>query len=564
MLNKKLILLLIIFLLSSPSLVLAQNMVDPVNTKIDIGDVLKETENKPEMETENSPLPELEPEKIKEPASDLGAEKILVEKIIISGNDFLSTAELEKLVNTETYIGQKISFLKMQTAALAVTKYYRQQGFFVARAYIPQQKMKNNILEIAVIEGRYGDFILKNDSLVKAKKLQAILDAVKAQNIISVDTIERAMLIINDRPGAVVVQSDVMPGAAVGTSDFMIKVNPTARFSGYLVADNYGSEYTGEDRLTGALNINSPFALGDQIGIQAMLSDGSGIENYRLAYSLPLNARGLEAELAYARTEYELGDIYSALEIEGVSKDSSLSFSYPIKRTRLHNIKLRAELMNRDLEDEQAGIKTAAKTLNKLTLDLTNTKNYRLKNWNSKRTIKAGLSVGDLDRSPDNSAFEDTAGAFTKTNFHFAENIKFNSKWSLNNSLKIQYVFSEQNLDGSEDFSVGGVNGVRLYPASEHSAEKGYLVNLELFYNLPDLENYSHRLGLFYDLGSVDMADPVANFESRTLQDLGLAYHLNYKDFFAKLNWAHKIGNEDVTAESDYDSRFLVQAGFGF
>lgn len=60
------------------------------------------------------------------------------------------------------------------------------------------------------------------------------------------------------------------------------------------------------------------------------------------------------------------------------------------------------------------------------------------------------------------------------------------------------------------------------------------------------------------------MADPVANFESRTLQDLGLAYYLNYKDFFAKLNWAHKLGNEDVTAEDDYDSRFLIQAGFVF
>lgn len=329
----------------------------------------------------------------------------------------------------------------MQRAALKITKYYRQQGFFVARAYIPQQKIANNSLEIAVIEGHYGKFILENNSLVKASKLQAILDAVKAQNIISVNTIERAMLIINDTPGAVVIQSDVMPGAKLGTSDFLIKADSTPRFTGYLVADNYGSEYTGEDRLTGALNINSPFGLGDQIGIQTMLSDGSGIENYRLAYSLPLNARGLEAELAYARTEYELGDIYSALEIEGVSKDLSLSFSYPIKRTRLHNIKLRAELMNRDLEDEQAGIKTAAKTLNKLTFGLTNTKNYRLKNWNSKRTIQGSLSLGDLDRSPDNSAFEDTAGAFAKTNLHFAENIQFNSKWSLNNSLKVQYVF---------------------------------------------------------------------------------------------------------------------------
>jgi hypothetical protein len=60
------------------------------------------------------------------------------------------------------------------------------------------------------------------------------------------------------------------------------------------------------------------------------------------------------------------------------------------------------------------------------------------------------------------------------------------------------------------------------------------------------------------------MADEVVGFEDRTLQDLGLGYYVNYKDFFTEIHLAYKIDDEDITSEEDYDSRALIQAGFVF
>ena len=554
-------LILILILLLSTSLVLAQE--EGNKPEIDIGDVLKETEGV-EVEEEKEDIPEIEGQEIKEPLKDLGGRKVLVEKIIVEGNSEIADKKLKALVNTAEYTGKKFTLSQMEEAAVEITRYYRQQGYFVARAYIPVQEMENETLKIAVIEGNYGKFILNNNSLIRDKNVQEMLDAVQSENIISVDTIERAMLIINDTPGAVVTQSDVMPGEDLGTSDFAITADASKRFSGYLVADNYGSDYTGQDRLSGSLNINSPFNLGDRISISGLLTDYRGIENYRLAYSLPLSADGLRAEIAYADTVYELGDIFSGLNIEGSSEAIELNFSYPTKRTRLENTEFFADFKYSELEDRQLGVKTAEKTIKSFNTGFEYSKNYRLADWNSQRIFNIDLTMGDLKRSPNNSAVEDTAGIYTKLNLGLEENINFNSKWSLDSSLRTQYSFADQNLDGSEDFSLGGTNGVRLYPSSEHSAEEGYLINLELFYNLPDINNYSHRASIFYDRGYADMADRVNAFESRTLQDLGLGYYLNYKDFFANIHLAYKIDDQEITAEDDYDNRVLIQAGFVF
>ncbi|MBM7624510.1 ShlB/FhaC/HecB family hemolysin secretion/activation protein [Sporohalobacter salinus] len=537
-----------------------------------IGDVLKETEpdDKIEKKKKENEIPTIEEKPIKEPMKNLDGKKVLVKKIKVEGNHVISSDKLEKLVNTDEFVKKKLSLAEMEEAATVITKYYREQGYFVARAYIPKQEMKNDILTIAVIEGQYGKFKLTNDSFIKDSIVQAMLDSIKDENIISVNTIERAMLIINDTPGARVTQADVMPGEELGTSDFAITTKATKRFSGYVVADNYGGEYTGENRLSGAFNINSPFKLGDKLSVQSMLTDKSGIENYRLSYSLPLSASGLRGEVAYSDTEYELSEEYEDLDAVGSSENLELNFTYPVKRTRLSNIEAFVNLSKRDMVDEIRLIADKTeKEAESINTGISFTNNKRVYNWNSQTKVTFDFTVGDLDfedaaDKAEDEAGADTNGQYSKVNLSLQEKLRFNSKWSLDSSLECQYALNNKNLDGSEDLSIGGSNGVKLYPTSEHSAENGYLLNLELFYNLPDYKKVSSKVSLFYDLGRAYMADNTVGFEPRTLQDIGLGYYINYKDVFVNIHWAHKIDDEDVTSEDDYDDKLLFQTGFVF
>jgi len=137
-------------------------------------------------------------------------------------------------------------------------------------------------------------------------------------------------------------------------------------------------------------------------------------------------------------------------------------------------------------------------------------------------------------------------------------------KLSVESSLSLQYALNSKNLDGSEDFSVGGAYGVKLYPSGELSAENGILFNIETKYLLPRIYGVSNTLGLFYDIGNADMANNTVGFEKRTLQDIGLGYYLNYKNFFTNIQAAWAIDSEEITSEPNGNSKVLFLGGMSF
>ncbi|MFX4253328.1 ShlB/FhaC/HecB family hemolysin secretion/activation protein, partial [Aliarcobacter butzleri] len=108
------------------------------------------------------------------------------------------------------------------------------------------------------------------------------------------------------------------------------------------------------------------------------------------------------------------------------------------------------------------------------------------------------LTSGHLSKS---SNVDD--GRYNKIDAYVSNEIAFSEIFSFNQTLTAQKVLGHKNLDGSEDISLGGAYGVRLYPDSEQSGENGYILNLELLSKLPNISSYYHKVGLFYDIGDV-------------------------------------------------------------
>lgn len=143
-------------------------------------------------------------------AEDTSGKTIFVKSFKIEGAIHIKEEVLLKRI--ASYANKELTFKELQEVASIITKEYRNQGYFVARAYLPVQNINENdgVITIAIIEGNYGEFKLNNDSLVKSSVVQAMLDDAKRDNVVSTHTLERAMLIINDTPGVVVTQADVM------------------------------------------------------------------------------------------------------------------------------------------------------------------------------------------------------------------------------------------------------------------------------------------------------------------------------------------------------------------
>src|SRR5262249_2174517 len=159
------------------------------------------------------------------------------------------------------------------------------------------------VLRIKLVPGQYGSLTVTNHSLVRDEFMQGVIDHARAASpYIHKDELERVMLLTSDLAGAGMPRVAIGPGQRPETSDFVFDVPEGRRFDGYLLGDNYGSPYTGRNRLSGGFNVNSPFGVGDRFTAFGIVSNTGDLKNGRVAYSLPLGYDGLRAEIAAYRT----------------------------------------------------------------------------------------------------------------------------------------------------------------------------------------------------------------------------------------------------------------------
>jgi len=80
--------------------------------------------------------------------------KVRVTQFTFSGNTLFSDETLSEVV--KEFVGKELDFEGLTDAATAVRAYHRERGYFLAQAYLPQQAIRDGVVEIAVIEGRVG------------------------------------------------------------------------------------------------------------------------------------------------------------------------------------------------------------------------------------------------------------------------------------------------------------------------------------------------------------------------------------------------------------------------
>ena len=544
-----------------------------------IGDVLRDAKPQGVPQPAAAPVPRVGGVMIEPPMQALpgGGTQVMVSAFQIVGNRVITTDTLAALLKDDA--GKSYDLAGLEVIAAKLTRHYRSQGYFVARAYVPAQELQGGKLTLRIVEGNYGQFVLSNKSLVRDDVVQGLLDDIKDRDIVSLDTLERAMLIINDTPGVKVVRADVMPGQAVGTSDFAIGTEATPGVAGYVLADNHGSLYTGRNRLSANVDWNSPSGRGDRISASGMLSERSGLINGRLAYSGLIRTDGTRAEVAAARTRYELGGTYAALNATGTADALELNLSTPLKRTRNRSIEATFGLAHKALHDEVASTATVTrKNATAVTAGINLKAEEALFGLDGLTTAGAAVTAGQLDFKDAaakalDAAGTRTQGSYAKLTFNAARVSLLPQSFNLTTQLRVQVALSNKNLDGSERMSVSGPQAVAGYAAGELSGDHAALLHVELARALTfsSLQAQGVQLSAtaFTHYGWAKAARPQANTpaggQARELADIGVGLNASLPyGGFARLAVAHRVSGGAPTSEPTPRTKAWLQAGITF
>lgn len=492
---------------------------------------------------------------------------IEVRRFEIVGNHEIGTAELQAQIKQEG--GTSMTLAQLEAVATTLTRYYRSKGYFVARAYVPRQEIKDGVVALQVVEGHYGDFILQNQSLVRDDIVQSMLDDAKRHDIVSLDTLERAMLIINDTPGSKVVRADVMPGKQVGTSDFAVQTAPDPRYQGYAMLDNFGSRYTGKERVSFNVDWNSPSSRGDRLSAAGLASVNGKLLNGRLAYAGVLSPSGWRGQAAVSRTTYELGDVFESLDAFGYADALDLGVTYPIKRTEAQTLEFGLNYGYKSLKDEIGSTNTVTpKRSQALTASLSWRDERRLLGADGVTQINAALSAGGLDILDSTARDLDQAaggphlhGSFSKLTLNLSRLSLLPHGFSVRGTIKHQTALGDKNLDPSERLNVSGIAGVMAYPSGELSGSDATLVRLELSRPLPPAGALQSQWSVFADYAQ---GQPLKSDDRRSLSDVGIGWSATYKSLLIKAYLAHRLDSTPAQSEPTPRDPFWIQAGWVF
>jgi len=79
---------------------------------------------------------------------------VLVKAITFTGNTVIATGTLESV--TEEFKNQELMWDEIKSIADSVTMAYQELGYILAKAYVPEQEIKDGVLEIRIVEGNVG------------------------------------------------------------------------------------------------------------------------------------------------------------------------------------------------------------------------------------------------------------------------------------------------------------------------------------------------------------------------------------------------------------------------
>jgi hypothetical protein len=197
--------------------------------------------------------------------------------------DAADARDISALVRDQK-VRRGISVMELEEVARAVQNDAREQGYFLAAAYVPAQRVDAGVVQIEVMPGRLGDVVVEGSD---SGAVSAVFGALLGEPVTLSEVSSRLQTL--DRLAGVNAQASFGPGELPGESRLRLTVQQERRWQGALVVDNFGDDATGKHRLGGSVSWLDPRGVGDRLSAGAMVAFDPANQTYAyLGYDLPV------------------------------------------------------------------------------------------------------------------------------------------------------------------------------------------------------------------------------------------------------------------------------------
>jgi hemolysin activation/secretion protein len=457
-------------------------------------------------------------------------EAVMIKAIEVTGNSLLPAEQLREVVASSE--GKMLTLADLQRLANAITALYRKAGYPYSRAYVPAQTLQDGRVRIAIVEARYDDVKLRNNSRARDVVPNVPLSELTVGTPVAQAALDRALLLVSDIPGTTV-KGTLRPGHTTGSSELLVDVDPAALISGNVSLDDYGNAATGRPRANANVIVAEPLRLGDSLSLSA-LTAGRGLNYGGLGYAIPVHGPATVVNVEASALSYRV--VYgNAVDLDARGTADVVGGGVKQVLFRSTNVNLYGQI-SYDETRLRDHLGASAIRTDRHTDDL----RVRLFGSTDDATgitsASIGVTGGHLGFDDEATYLADAAGpraggGFIKFNVDVSRTQSLTDKTSLFGSF--DYQTANTNLDSSEQFFVGGPNNARGYDNGVASGTLGNSFTLELRQRMLESLPGIWQGAVFLDNAHIQIAKnryaPGPN--AGTLTDLGIA-----------LDWVHSNG----------------------
>ncbi|MEO6917475.1 MAG: ShlB/FhaC/HecB family hemolysin secretion/activation protein [Collimonas sp.] len=450
--------------------------------------------------------------------------------------------------------GRELRFSQVARVRNALNTILRREAGVLTYATLPSQEVNDGTVRFEIHHGRIAKVALDNTSLVSTPVLTQTIWTPVSAAAPDLAEIEQAVRRMEALPGVAHVQPMLSPGQEIGTTDVVLQVTPAPRVHGVVLADNSGSATSGRNRVGAQLAINSPLGIGDQLqGVvfyappkgQSSSSEGGNTVIGQASYELPLGYGGVRGGASFTRVQYRQGgadqDVFDG---NGSADVVSVYINKPLLDHADAHLTIGAMLDHKRLRDGFVGIDSKRNSVVggiKLFGDQAGT----LAGRSNALQFDAAIQIGSLQQK-ELGIFDfggsSTAGRFSKFNgnVQYAQSIGAGFSATLKSSLQL----ASRHLDGSEQMSLSGTQGVRGYGPDLTGVDRGALLQASLNHAIEAVSGLTASVFYDYGRGQVNKQqsfDGAANTFTAQSPGIGLNYQYQQKAALS-LNQAWPVG----------------------
>jgi hemolysin activation/secretion protein len=375
----------------------------------------------------------------------------------------------------EPFVGRTLGADELRALASAVAGVARAQGYVLANAWIPRQKLESGVLRVQLDEGRIETVRVEGS---RNGLVRALLAPLASGEALQRGELERRLMLAGDVPGIRLLGSRYL--VEDGKSVLVVQVTET-RSSFSLLVDNSGTEAIGPIRAHIAANVRGMALAGDETMLFAYTTplDPSELWVLGARYAAPVDKAGTALALSGSVARSRPGGEFRASDTRSQSTTLTGSGKIPVLRRRSTGLWVELAASVSDVEQFQAGTRIGADRISTISAQLVGVRMLPYGYARADAALVGGVGLFNATREGDPLASRSDGDA------RFAK-VEVSADWvnRLSGPLSIALAgagqISSRPLLIGEELGIGGRRFGRAFDYYERSGDNGVAGSAEL------------------------------------------------------------------------------------